>query len=86
VTRLLERPLAIEPPIRVGATLFLDHQAYVIERLRCEERLDGLEWWNKQPIARDYWRVFLQGATAGLEALIYVEPDSGRRFLQAIVD
>ncbi len=86
ITRLLERPIVIEPPIRIGATLFLEHQAYVIERLRFEERLDGIEWWDKQPISRDYWRVFLQGATAGLEALIYVEPESGRCFLQAVVD
>lgn len=86
ITRLLERPIVIEPPIRVGATIFLDHQAYVIERLRFEERLAGIEWWGKEPICRDYWRVFLQGPSAGLEGLIYVEPNGGRCFLQALVD
>jgi protein ImuB len=86
LTRLLERPIPLDPPIRVGATLFLEHQAYVIERLRFEERLEGLEWWNHSPISRDYWRLFLQGATGGLEVLIYVEVPNGRCFLQAVVD
>ncbi|HEY5960101.1 MAG TPA: DNA polymerase Y family protein, partial [Polyangiaceae bacterium] len=86
ITRLLEKPIAIAPPIRVGATVFLEHQAYVIEQLRFEERLEGIEWWNKQPIARDYWRSFLRGTTGGLEALIYVEPQTGHCFLQAVVD
>jgi protein ImuB len=86
ITRLLERPIVIEQPIRVGATVFLEHQAYVIERMRFEERLDGLEWWGKSPISRDYWRVYLRGATGGLEALIYVEPHQRRCFLQALVD
>jgi protein ImuB len=86
ITRLLERPRAIDPPIRVGATLFLEHQAYVIEQLRFEARLEDLEWWGKNLVSRDYWRLFLQGATGGFEALIYVEPQSGRCFLQAVVD
>lgn len=86
ITRLLERPIAIEPPIRVGATVFLQHQAYVIARMRFEERLDGIEWWGKQSISRDYWRLFLQNPSGGLEALVYVEPQNGHCFLQAIVD
>jgi protein ImuB len=86
ITRLFEKPIALTPPIRVGATVFLDHQAYVIDQLSFQERLDGIEWWGKQPIARDYWRAFLRGSTGGLEALIYVEPQTGHCFLQAMVD
>lgn len=86
ITRLLERPIAIDPPIRIGATIFLQRQAYVIARMRFEERLDGIEWWGKQSISRDYWRLFLQSPSGGLEALVYVEPQSGHCFLQAIVD
>lgn len=86
ITRLLERPIAIEPPIRIGATVFLEHQAYVIERMQFEERLDEIEWWGKSAVSRDYWRVFLKSAKGGIEGLIYVEPQRGRCFLQAIVD
>lgn len=86
VTRLLEPPTLIEPPLRVGTTVFLQHQPYVIERLRFEERLSGVQWWGRQSIARDYLRLFLQGTSGGLEALVYVEPENGRCFLQAVVD
>lgn len=85
ITRLLEPPITIDS-IRVGATVFLQHHAYVIVRTRLEERLDGVEWWDKEPISRDYWRVFLQSPTGGLEALVYVEPQKGRYLLQAVVD
>jgi hypothetical protein len=64
----------------------LEHQAYTIERLRFEERIHGVEWWKESPTTRDYWRLFLRGSTGGLEALVYVEPQNGHCFLQAIVD
>jgi protein ImuB len=86
LTRLLERPTPIEPPLRVGTTLFIGSQAYVIDALRFEQRLDGVEWWRTQPVNRDYVRLWLQGVDGGFEALAYVDRPKGRCFLQAIAD
>jgi len=86
LTRLLERPTPIEPPLRIGTTLFIGTQAFIIEALRFEQRLDGVEWWQEQPVNRDYVRLWLKGATGGLEALAYVDRPKGRCFLQAVAD
>jgi hypothetical protein len=71
--------------ISAGSTLVLGHTLYTIERLRFEQRLDAVEWWSR-PVARDYLRLWLQSETGGMEALVYVERPSGRRFLQAVGD
>lgn len=84
-TRLLSQPVEIMSVISAGSTLVLGHTLYTIERLRFEQRLDAVEWWSR-PVARDYLRLWLQSETGGMEALVYVERPSGRRFLQAVGD
>jgi protein ImuB len=84
-TRLLQHPVELSSVISVGGTLVLGHTLYTIERLRFEQRLDAVEWWSR-PVARDYLRLWLQSDSGGLEALVYVDRPSGRRFLQAIGD
>jgi protein ImuB len=86
LTRLLARPTPIEPPLRVGTTLFIGSQAYVIDAMRFEQRLDGVEWWRTHSVSRDYVRLWLKGADGGFEALAYVDRPKGRCFLQAIAD
>jgi hypothetical protein len=84
-TRLLPVPVALEAALRPGATLSIDRRLYSIERVLFEERLDSVEWWSR-PVSRDYLRLLLRGSGGVLEALVYVERDSGKRFLQAIAD
>jgi protein ImuB len=84
-TRLLPHPIELSSVISAGSTLVLGHTLYTIERLRFEQRLDAVEWWSR-PVARDYLRLWLQSDSGGLEALVYVDRPSGRRFLQAISD
>jgi protein ImuB len=84
-TRLLPNPVELSSVISAGSTLVLGHTLYTIERLRFEQRLDAVEWWSR-PVARDYLRLWLQSESGGLEALVYVDRHSGRRFLQAVGD
>jgi hypothetical protein len=84
-TRLLPNPVEISSVISAGSTLVLGHTLYTIERLRFEQRLDAVEWWSR-PVARDYLRLWLSSESGGLEALVYVDRHSGRRYLQAVAD
>lgn len=84
-TRLLPHPVELSTVISAGSTLVLGHTLYTIERLRFEQRLDAVEWWSR-PVARDYLRLWLQSESGGMEALVYVDRHSGRRFLQAVGD
>lgn len=84
-TRLLPEPVELSSVISAGSTVVLGHTLYTIERLRFEQRLDSVEWWSR-PVARDYLRLWLQSESGGLEALVYVDRHSGRRFLQAVGD
>jgi protein ImuB len=85
-TRFLPEPLRLDIALRVGATVPLDRRLYTIERLEFEERLHAVEWWTKAPIARDYLRLFLRSTDGLLEALVYVDRESGKRYLQAVAD
>jgi protein ImuB len=86
LTRLLLHPIPIRPPLRIGATVFVGTEAYVIQDLRFEQRLERVEWWDHSPVSRDYVRLWLKGAEGGLEALAYVDRPRGKCFVQAIAD
>jgi protein ImuB len=85
-TRLLAQPLELHAALRVGATLAVDRELYTIEQLAFEQRLEAVEWWLSEPVMRDYLRVWLKNPSGVCEALVYVERESGRRFLQAVAD
>jgi protein ImuB len=48
--------------VELGRTVTIDGQAYVIERLRFEMRLQSVEWWTEKPASRDYARAWLVAA------------------------
>jgi protein ImuB len=85
LNRLLPEPIAIEAPLRLGATLALGRRLYTIESLRFEQRLEAVEWWTGA-VNRDYVRVGLRGADGVLEGLVYVDRESGKRYWQGVAD
>lgn len=86
LTRLLPEPLRFEGALRVGTTVAFEQSLYTIEALHFEHRLHAVEWWNGAPITRDYVRVWLKGTDGVIEAMVYVDRSSGKRYLQAIAD
>jgi protein ImuB len=85
-TRLLENPVPLDAALRPGATLAIEERLYSIERVEFEQRLQAVEWWTRSAVARDYWRLWLSGAEGGLEAIVYVDRNTGARLLHAIAD
>jgi protein ImuB len=83
--RLFVTPVEFEAPLKVGATLGFDRHLYVIEALGFEARLEAVEWWS-HAISRDYVRLTLRGASGVIEALAFVDRETNRRYLQAILD
>ncbi|MFO0566805.1 MAG: DNA polymerase Y family protein [Polyangiaceae bacterium] len=86
VTRVLPEPIPLDVALRVGATLRIEERLYTIERIGFVERLEAVEWWTPAPVARDYLRLWLTGTEGGIDALVYVDRETGKRFLQAVGD
>ncbi|HEX5101359.1 MAG TPA: DNA polymerase Y family protein [Polyangiaceae bacterium] len=86
LTRLLPTPLQFDGALRVGTTVAFEQNLYTIEALRFEHRLHAVEWWNGAPITRDYVRVWLKATDGLIEAMVYVDRSSGKRYLQAVAD
>jgi hypothetical protein len=86
LTRLLPQPVRLDSALRIGATLAVDRRLYTIEALRFEHRLHAVEWWTGAPVMRDYVRVWLKSVDGVIEALVYVDRETGKRYLQAIAD
>ncbi len=88
-TRMLASPEPVGHLGR-GAVVAVDQHLYAVERARFVMRLDGIEWWTRSPVSRDYARVVLGkggpgGGVAG-EAWIYTERATGEAFLQGWCD
>jgi protein ImuB len=84
--RLLPEPIPLLSPWHVGAALAIGARLYTVERIVFDHRLDGVEWWSRSPVARDYVRLWLKSAEGMSEALAFIERDSQRAFLQAVAD
>jgi hypothetical protein len=84
--RLLPRPIPFEAPLRRGATVPLEHRLYTVESIIFERRLEAVEWWTQEPVSRDYLRVWLQGQSGGLEAVVYVDRGTGKRMIHGFYD
>lgn len=85
-TRLFQRPIPFDAPLRAGVTVSLEHRFYTVERVVFEQRLESVEWWTREPVSRDYWRVWLSGSRGGVEVMVYVDRSTGDRRVQAICD
>ena len=85
-TRLLPEPVPLEVALRVGATLRIERRLYTLSRIHFVQRIEAVEWWTAAPVARDYLRLWLTGTEGGLDVLVYVDRESGKRFLQAVGD
>jgi protein ImuB len=86
LTRLLLEPVRFDGSLRVGATVAFERQLFTIDALRFEHRLHAVEWWNGEPVTRDYIRVWLKTSSSVIEAVVYVDRSSGKRYLQAVAD
>jgi protein ImuB len=84
--RLLPEPIQLFSPWHVGAALAIGSRLYTVERIVFDHRLEGVEWWSRAPVARDYVRLWLKSAEGVSEALAFIERDTQRAFLQAIAD
>lgn len=84
--RFLPRPVRLDAAIRRGASIVIDHRLYTIEGVSFLQRLDAVEWWTSGPVSRDYLRLWLRSGDHGFEAIVYVDRDTGTRYLQAIND
>ena len=58
-TRLLDPPLEIHAPIRKSELWVIREQAFVVAHIHFEQRLEGIEWWDRTRVFRDYFRVWL---------------------------
>lgn len=88
ITRLFQPALELSVALQLGNQFVWAQRLFVIEKLRPSERLAGVEWWTEQSTDREYWWAWLstESREHGVEALLYVEPRTGRRFLQGIRD
>lgn len=58
-TRLLDPPLEIHAPMRKSELWVIREQAFVVSSIHFEQRLEGIEWWDRTRVFRDYFRVWL---------------------------
>lgn len=94
-TRLFATPLPLGR-ITKGAVVAVEGRMYVVEHVRFAMRLDGVEWWTKDPASRDYgiaWFVAGPGTSSANSgkggtqpartlAWVYVDRATGEGYLQ----
>ncbi len=91
-TRLLPNPMELTSSIAPGELWVLEQRAFIVKDVRFEERLEAIEWWENEPVYRDYYRVWLttvvrnQRAREGIEVLAYFDRASGKSHVQAVYD
>lgn len=96
-TRLLAEPVSLGctaeggrrlSAFQPGATVFVGCDAFVVEKISFDRRIDSVAWWTSKATSRDYLRVTLsqqpskvkKASTA--EAWIFVDRKNGGVFLQ----
>jgi len=90
-TRLLDPPIEIHAPIRKNELWVVLEQAFIVRHIQFDERVEGVEWWDRERVFRDYFRVWLakefgQLERQGVEALVYRDREQGKSYLHAIYD
>jgi protein ImuB len=84
--RLLPKPVPLPGAFRVGATQRIGHRLFSVESVRFEHRLEEVEWWSGSKLSRDYLKLLLKSSQGVTEAAVFVERESGARFLHGIWD
>lgn len=96
-TRLLS-PIEFNAPLKEKELVVLERRAFVIQSIQFEERLEAVEWWAPSPVSRDYFRLWLAASPVasraasqtvrgdGVEVLVYLNRDDGRKYVQALYD
>ena len=72
--------------LHAGASIIINRELYVVEKLRFDQRLSNVQWWTERPVSRDYLWLLLAGAVGKLEAFAYIERDTGQVFVQGVRD
>jgi protein ImuB len=88
-TRLLPEPIPLGS-IAIGSTVFVGHATFEIVRVAFDRRLDGIEWWARSEVSRDYVNLWLASPSlAGsgrsiTEGWAYVDRSTGETFLHGL--
>ncbi len=96
-TRLLASPIELKAPIQKNELWVLQERAYVVGSIQFDQRLEAVEWWGSARIFRDYFRIWLAAVEGrqmardsplkhGLEALVYLDREDGKSYIQALYD
>ena len=82
--------------LRAGTTVFIGKVAFTIQHVRFDRRIDGVAWWTKGVVHRDYLRVALAeeprpqrgslftndtSPRGAAEAWVFVDRRTGETFL-----
>lgn len=84
--RLLPKPVPLQGAFRVGATQRIGHTLFSVEAVRFEHRLEEIEWWSGAKLSRDYLKLLLKSSQGAAEAMVFVDRESGARFLHGVWD
>jgi protein ImuB len=85
-TRVLEKPILLEPMPGAELTVSIDNQLFTIRKTKRMMRLDQVDWWTNAPVCRDYARVWLSSGRKNVEGWIFTDRLTGRTFLQGYYD
>jgi hypothetical protein len=96
-TRLLASPIELRAPIRKNELWVLQERAFVVGSIQFDQRLEAVEWWDSERVFRDYFRIWLAAVEGrqmgrdysekhGLEALVYLNREDGKSYIQALYD
>jgi protein ImuB len=92
--RLLPRPIPLGPnaeggrrlsALRAGTTVFIGKVAFTIQHVRFDRRIDGVAWWTKGVVHRDYLRVTLTEESRPLRGSLFTNVASPRGAAEAWV-
>lgn len=85
-TRVLPKPVPLQPMPGGRFTVFIDNQLFTIAKSKLMMRLDQVEWWTPAPVCRDYARVWLTSGCKNVEGWIFTDRLTGRTFLHGYYD
>lgn len=82
-TRMLTQPVPLGR-VSEGAVVSVANQLWSVEQATMTYRLDGVGWWTRDAVSRDYARVWLSaGRDAPVaEAMVFWDRSTGEAFLQ----